>query len=334
MKKDILILAIETSCDETAASVVKNGRQALSNIILSQTIHSQFGGVVPELAGRSHVLNIDGVVRRALNEAGIGAHDLDAVAVTSGAGLVGALLVGISFAKALSFALDLPLVEVNHIRAHIAANFIDTDLEPPFISLVISGGHTAVVRVNDYFNFETLGATVDDAAGEAFDKVARVLGLGYPGGVRIDDLSKRGNNNISFMRQKKQEGFNCSYSGLKTAVINYIYKLKQGGGELIIEDVCRSFTRVALDPLIEKSILAAKQNNLNIITLAGGVAANSYLRQNIVSEAAKSNIKVMFPKQIFCTDNAAMVGAQGYYNYINGIGMADLRLNAKPSQRI
>jgi N6-L-threonylcarbamoyladenine synthase len=334
MKKDVLILAIETSCDETAASVVKNGRQVLSNVILSQSIHSLFGGVVPELAGRSHVLNIDGVVRRALDEAGVGVREVDAIAVTSGAGLVGALLVGVSFAKALSFALNIPLVEVNHIRAHIAANFIDTKLEPPFISLVVSGGHTAIVKVNDYFNFETLGATVDDAAGEAFDKVARVLGLQYPGGEKIDKLSKGGKNNISFMRQKKWEGFDFSYSGLKTAVINYIHKLQQSGEKLVIEDICRSFTCAALDPLIEKSIRAAKQNNLSIIALAGGVAANSYLRQNIEAEAAKSNITVMLPKQIFCTDNAAMVGAQGYYNYINGVGTADLKLNAKPSQRI
>ncbi|HEY8423553.1 MAG TPA: tRNA (adenosine(37)-N6)-threonylcarbamoyltransferase complex transferase subunit TsaD [Clostridia bacterium] len=333
--KDIIILGIETSCDETSAAVVKNGREVLSNVISSQIeIHQRFGGVVPEIASRNHTMAILGVLDQALAQAGISLDDIDAVAVTYGAGLVGALLVGVSAAKALSYMLNKPLIAVNHIRAHIAANYLDdSDLVPPFLCAVVSGGHTELVDIKDYMHYEVLGSTLDDAAGEAFDKVARVLGLGYPGGPKIDKLAKQGKNNIDFFKTAKMisDDYNFSYSGLKTAVVNYIHNARQRGEEINIPDICASFTYYALEPIVQKAFDAARKLGYENIALAGGVAANSYLRERFDEMGKKYDINVYVPKLSLCTDNAAMVAAMGYYNYINKSGIADLTLNAVPS---
>lgn len=344
--KDIITLGIETSCDETAAAVVKNGRTVLSNIIYSQAEHIAFGGVVPELAGRAHITMIDKIVAEALRAAAVSPAQLSAVAVASGAGLAGALLVGVSFAKGLAYNYNLPLVEVNHIQSHIAANYIDTDLRPPFLSLVVSGGHTAVVLVSDYTKFEVIASTIDDAVGEAFDKIGRYMGLEYPSGAKIDAMARKGEACIRFTkyRPNKTADF-ISYSGLKTAVINYINTEKQrgtsrvtaaegGSDSLNIPDICASFTRAALDPLIEKTISAALRHNQKTIALAGGVAANSYLRQNLTAKGHEAGITVLCPPLVLCTDNAAMTAAQGYFNFIGKKGIADLYLNAKPSMKI
>ncbi|HEY8418829.1 MAG TPA: tRNA (adenosine(37)-N6)-threonylcarbamoyltransferase complex transferase subunit TsaD [Clostridia bacterium] len=332
--KDIFILAIETSCDETSAAVVKNGREVLSNIISSQIeIHQRFGGVVPEIASRNHTMAIVNVIDQALKQADIVLDDIDAVAVTYGAGLVGALLVGVSAAKALSYMLNKPLIAVNHIRAHIAANYLESDLEPPFLGAVVSGGHTELVDIKDYTHYEILGSTLDDAAGEAFDKVARVLGLGYPGGPKIDKLAKEGKHSIEFFKTAKMisDEYAFSYSGLKTAVVNYIHNAKQRGEEINIPDICASFTYYALEPIVQKAFDAAKKLGYQNIALAGGVAANSYLRQRFEEMGTKHGIKVYIPKLEYCTDNAAMVASMGYYNYINNVGISDLTLNAVPS---
>jgi N6-L-threonylcarbamoyladenine synthase len=332
--KDILILGIETSCDETSAAVVKNGREVLSNIISSQIeIHQRFGGVVPEIASRNHTMAIVNVIDQAINQANITPDDIDAVAVTYGAGLVGALLVGVSAAKALSYMLNKPLIAVNHIRAHIAANYLESDLKPPFLGAVVSGGHTELVDIKDYSNYDILGSTLDDAAGEAFDKVARVLGLGYPGGPKIDKLAQEGKRNIEFFKTAKMisDDYAFSYSGLKTAVVNYIHNAKQRGEEASIHDICASFTYYALEPIVQKAFDAAQKLGYKNIALAGGVAANSYLRHRFEERGKKLGIKVYIPKLEYCTDNAAMVASMGYYNFINKIGIADLTLNAVPS---
>ena len=333
--KDITILAVESSCDETAAAVVKNGREVLSSVIFSQIeIHQKFGGVVPEVASRNHTLKINGVVESALQKAGKDFKDIDAIAVTYGAGLSGALLVGVSYAKAAAYSLNIPLIAVNHIKGHIAANYIAyKELEPPFICLVVSGGHTAILEIKSYTEQKCLGSTVDDAAGEAFDKVARVLGLSYPGGPNVERLAKTGKANIDFPKSNL-DGYNFSYSGLKTAVINYIHNKEQKGEDLNAADICASFQSAAVDILIEKSIKACKNYGYNTLCIAGGVSANSYLRETAAVCCGKNNIKLCVPPLIMCTDNAAMIGAEGYYNYINGKGLADLSLNAVPNLKL
>jgi len=329
--KDILILGIESSCDETAAAVVKNGREILSNVINTQIdVHKKFGGVVPEVASRCHIEVIDAVIDEALQKADVTFDDIDAIAVTYGPGLIGALLVGVSTAKALAFALKKPLVPVHHIKGHIMANFVaHKDLEPPFVCLVASGGHSHIVAVNDYTEFEILGQTRDDAAGEAFDKVARVLGLGYPGGPLIDKLAKEGDKDaIVFPRvQMGDNPLDFSFSGVKTAVINYLHKLEQNGEEYNKADVAASFQNAVTDVLCEHTISAAKMKNMNTITIAGGVAANSALREKMTVLAQKEGIRVLYPEPVLCTDNAVMIACAGYYGYIKG-ETAGMDLNA------
>ena len=331
---DKLILGIESSCDETAASVVRGGREILSNVINTQIdFHKKYGGVVPEIASRKHIESIDAVVEEAVKTAGITFSDLDAIAVTYGPGLVGALLVGVSFAKGLAYALKKPLVPVHHIKGHIMANFLaHPDLKPPFICLVASGGHSHIVKVSGYTDFEILGRTRDDAAGEAFDKIARVIGLGYPGGPLIDKLAKEGDKNaFKFPRVRMDKtSLDFSFSGVKTAVINCLHKLDQQGIEYNKADVAASFQDAVTDVLCEHTIEAAKQNNMNTIALAGGVASNSDLRAKMKSMAEKNGISVLFPPPILCTDNGAMIASAGYYAYLNG-DFADLDLNATPS---
>lgn len=336
-KSNIYVLGIESSCDETSMSVIRNGREVLSNVISSQIeIHKRFGGVVPEVASRNHIEAIDNVLKEALEQAHVELSQIDAIAVTYGAGLIGALMVGVSFAKSLAYALDIPLVKVNHIKGHIAANYIaHTELEPPFIGLIVSGGHTAIVRVDDYLHQTYIGSTLDDAIGESYDKVARVLGLEYPGGPKIDKLAKEGNNNISFITHDVlKKSYDISYSGLKTAVINYVHKLTQVGKELNIPDICCSFQSQAVDPLVDKAIRACKNYNMRKICVAGGVAANSYLRQRMQDEGAKNHIDVFVPPIRLCTDNAAMIACMGYYNLINNEGISDLDLSVCPNLKI
>ena len=332
--EDILILGIESSCDETAAAVVKNGREILSNVINTQIdVHKKFGGVVPEVASRCHIEVIDAVIDEALKKANVTFEDIDAIAVTYGPGLIGALLVGVSTAKALAFALKKPLVPVHHIKGHIMANFVaHKELEPPFVCLVASGGHSHIVAVNDYTEFEILGQTRDDAAGEAFDKVARVLGLGYPGGPLIDRLAKEGDKDaIAFPRvQMGDNPLDVSFSGVKTAVINYLHKLEQNGEEYNKADVAASFQNAVTDVLCEHTIAAAKMKNMNTITIAGGVAANSALREKMTVLAQKEGIRVLYPEPVLCTDNAVMIACAGYYGYIKG-ETAGMDLNAVAS---
>lgn len=329
-KKDVLILGIETSCDETSIAVVKNGRFVLSNVISSQIdIHTRFGGVVPEVASRNHVEAISNVLNVALKEAGIKLDDIDAVAVTYGAGLIGALMVGVSFAKSLAYALNKPLIAVNHIKGHMCANYIEhTNLVPPFIGLIVSGGHTAIVEVKDYINFNLIGATQDDAIGEAYDKVARVLGLPYPGGPKIDKCAELGKPNIVFIKDNLKNTFNFSFSGLKTAVINYINSLNQKKKEIPINDISASFQSQAVDGLIEKVLRACKKYNYNKLCVAGGVSANSYLRNNLIKKGKEQGIDVFVPSLKLCTDNAGMIASMGYFNLINGVGISDLDLDA------
>lgn len=320
--KELKILAIETSCDETSVAVIKNGREIMSNIISSQiSTHRIFGGVVPEIASRMHLENINLIIKQALEEAGIGFDDIDVVACTKGPGLIGALLVGISSAKAISFALDIPLVGVNHMEGHICANYlVHKDLEPPFIGLIVSGGHTYLVEVNSYTDFEIIGRTRDDAAGESFDKIARALGLAYPGGPEIDAQAKKGNSKaIDFPRviiDKKTYDF--SFSGLKTAVLNYINNQKQKHIEINIPDVCASFQQAVLDVLIEKSFRLLKEKKMDKFVISGGVAANSKLIEMAEEKGKENNIKVYYPSKILSTDNAAMIGCAAYYDYVNG----------------
>ncbi len=335
--KDIHILAIESSCDETAASVVRNGREVLSNIISSQIdIHTLYGGVVPEIASRKHTERINQVISQALTEAGMKLRDMDGIAVTYGPGLVGALLVGVAEAKAISFATGIPLIGVHHIEGHICANYIENkDLEPPFISLVVSGGHTHLVKVADYGVYEILGRTRDDAAGEAFDKVARAIGLGYPGGPKIDKVAKEGDPlAIDFPRAKVRDGeYDFSFSGLKSAVLNYLNSEKMAGREISVPDVAASFQKAVTDVLTEHSINALKAGGYKKFALAGGVASNSALRASMKEACDKEGITLYCPSPIFCTDNAAMIGVAGYYEYIKG-DFADLSLNAVPNLRL
>ncbi len=334
---DKLILGIESSCDETAAAVVKGGREVLSNVINTQIdLHKKYGGVVPEIASRKHIENIDAVVEEALTSAGVTIEDIDAVAVTYGPGLVGALLVGVSFAKAYAYAAKKPLIPVHHIKGHIMANFIaHKNLKPPFVCLVASGGHSHIVLVEDYTSFKILGRTRDDAAGEAFDKIARVLGLGYPGGPLIDKLAKEGNPEaIKFPRVRiDKDSLDFSFSGVKTSVINYLHKAEQQGVEINKADVAASFQDAVCDALVEHTIEAAKKTDSKIITIAGGVAANSALREKMTATAKKCGIEVLFPPPVLCTDNAAMIACAGYYSFLEG-KTAELDLNAIPSLSI
>ena len=366
-KNTVTVLAIETSCDETAVSIVRNGTIVLSDILYSQIdTHSVFGGVVPEIASRAHAEKILPLIDASLKEAKLTFSDIDALAVTYTPGLVGALLVGVSAAKALSFAYNIPLIKVNHIEGHICANFLSGNvlLKPPFCAVVVSGGHTAIYNVTDYTTYNYIGGTTDDAIGEAFDKVARFLNLPYPGGPQIDKLAQKGQANISFFKNQKtvSPDFKLSYSGLKTAVINYIHNFNQrfchgdGGiakikayknpskvacknfgntsvpvtksAEINMSDLCASFTATACDLLIETVISAAKKHNLNTIALAGGVAANTYLRTNLPKTAEKHNISVVIPPLRFCTDNAAMIASRAYFAIKKGQDLAGLDLNA------
>lgn len=337
-KTDLAVLGIESSCDETAAAIVRNGREILSNVILSQVdIHKIFGGVVPEVASRNHTLAFPGVVAEALSQAKMKPEDIDAIAVTYGAGLAGALIVGISAAKALAYAWNKPLIKVNHLEGHISANYPEhPDLVPPFLSVVASGGHTGLIWVEDYCSYVQMGGTTDDAIGEAFDKVARLLGLGYPGGPVIDKLAKQGKPTISFYKTEKHSNdrHSLSYSGLKTAVVNYVHNLKQRGEELPIEDICASFTHSAVDILVETAIDCALEKQTNKIVLAGGVASNSYLRNKLEIEANKRGLKTIYPSPLLCTDNAAMIASRAYYSILNGKDLSGLDLNAVSNLRI
>lgn len=328
--KTPVILGIESSCDETAAAIVRGGRKILSSKIMSScSEHVRFGGVVPEIASRAHTEAVSEVVERAVSAAGIKLKNIDAVAVTYGAGLLGALLVGVSYAKALAYSLSVPLVPVSHIRGHLAAAYlVDAKLKPPFVSVLASGGHTAVIRVDDYDDFHVLGSTLDDAVGEAFDKVARVLGLPYPGGPNVEKLALGGENVVPMPRMLKGEGgYNFSYSGLKTAVINYVHKAEQRGEKVNVADVACSFQHAATDILADKAIEACREYGLKTVTIGGGVAANGYLRGLLAEKCASESIKLVLPPKILCTDNAAMIAAEGYIQYKKG-NFAGLDLNA------
>lgn len=336
-KKDILILAIESSCDETAASVVKNGREVLSNIIYSQIeLHTMYGGVVPEIASRKHIEKINQVIEQALTDAGVGLKDITAIAVTYGPGLVGALLVGVSAAKAISFASGIPLVGVHHIEGHISANYIENrDLEPPFICLVVSGGHSHLVVVKDYGEYDIIGRTRDDAAGEAFDKVARAIGLGYPGGPKIDRVSREGNPEaIHFPRAKVEKSvYDFSFSGLKSAVLNYLNSCEMKGETVNTADVAASFQKAVIDVLVEHSMEAVKEYGFHKFAIAGGVASNSALREAFEKACQEAGVIFYHPSPIFCTDNAAMIGTAGYYEYQKGVRHG-FDLNAVPNLKL
>ncbi|MBR4669578.1 MAG: tRNA (adenosine(37)-N6)-threonylcarbamoyltransferase complex transferase subunit TsaD [Butyrivibrio sp.] len=331
---DVTILAIESSCDETAAAVVRNGREVLSNIISSQiALHTIYGGVVPEIASRKHVEKMNGCVRAALSEAGLTLDDIDAVAVTYGPGLVGALLVGVSEAKAISFATGKPLIGVHHIEGHISANFIENkELKPPFMCLVVSGGHSHLVVVKDYGEYEIVGQTRDDAAGEAFDKVARAIGLGYPGGPKIDAAAKKGNPEAFTFPQAKiaDAEYDFSFSGLKSAVLNYINQAKMQGQELDPNDVAASFQKAVVEVLVGHAIRACKEYKINSLAIAGGVASNTALRELMEKECKAEGISFYKPSPVLCTDNAAMIGAAAYYEYKKGKKFG-LDLNAVPN---
>lgn len=336
-KEDVLILAIESSCDETAAAVVKNGREVLSNMINTQiAIHTEYGGVVPEIASRKHIENINPVIKKALEDAGVTLDDIDAIGVTYGPGLVGALLVGVAEAKAIAFAKNKPLVGVHHIEGHISANYVENkELEPPFVALVVSGGHTHLVKVNDYGEYEIVGRTRDDAAGEAFDKVARAIGLGYPGGPKIDKLAKEGNPDaIEFPRAHVDDApYDFSFSGIKSAVLNYINSANMQGKEINHADVAASFQKAVVDALVSRAVRLAKECGMDKLAIAGGVASNSALRVAVQEESAKNNIKFYSPSPVLCTDNAAMIGAAAYYEYIKGVRHG-YDLNAVPNLKL
>ena len=336
-KDDVLILAIESSCDETAAAVVKNGREVLSNVINTQiAIHTEYGGVVPEIASRKHIENINPVIRKALEDAGVTLDDIDAIGVTYGPGLVGALLVGVAEAKAIAFAKNKPLVGVHHIEGHISANYVENkELEPPFVALVVSGGHTHLVKVNDYGEYEIVGRTRDDAAGEAFDKGGRGIGLGYPGGPKIDKLAKEGNPDaIEFPRAHVDDApYDFSFSGIKSAVLNYINSANMQGKEINRADVAASFQKAVVDALVSRAVRLAKECGMDKLAIAGGVASNSALRAAVQEECTKNNIRFYSPSPILCTDNAAMIGAAAYYEYIKGVRHG-YDLNAIPNLKL
>ena len=336
-KEDVVILAIESSCDETAASVVRNGREVLSNIISSQIeLHTLYGGVVPEIASRKHTERINQVIGEALQSAGMTLGEMDAIAVTYGPGLVGALLVGVSAAKAISFASGIPLIGVHHIEGHISANYIENkDLEPPFVCLVVSGGHSHLVRVTDYGEYEILGRTRDDAAGEAFDKVARAIGLGYPGGPKVDKVSKEGNPEaIPFPRAKVADAvYDFSFSGLKSAVLNYLNSCEMKGIEICQADVAASFQKAVVDVLVGHSMQAVEEGSINKFAIAGGVASNSALRSALEKECALRNIEFYHPSPVLCTDNAAVIGGAAYYEYRKGVRHG-YDLNAVPNLKL
>lgn len=337
MEKDIYILGIESSCDETAAAVIKNGREVCSNIIFSQIeLHKLYGGVVPEIASRKHIEKINQVIKEALSKASMELEDVDAIAVTYGPGLVGALLVGVAEAKAIAYAANKPLVGVHHIEGHIAANYIENpDLEPPFMCLVVSGGHTHLVKVLDYDKFEIIGKTRDDAAGEAFDKVARAIGLGYPGGPKIDKLAREGDKEaIVFPRAKVEDNaFDFSFSGLKSSVLNYLNQCEMKQIEVNPADVAASFQYAVIDVLTSHAISAVKEMGMDKLAIAGGVASNSSLRESLQQACDKEGIRFYHPSPIFCTDNAAMIGVAGYYAFQNGV-CHGLDLNAVPNLKI
>ena len=336
-QKDVLILAIESSCDETAAAVVKNGRIVLSNVISSQiALHTLYGGVVPEIASRKHIEKINQVIEAALSEAEVTLSDIDAIGVTYGPGLVGALLVGVAEAKAIAYAAKKPLVGVHHIEGHIAANFIEhSDLKPPFLSLVVSGGHTHLVRVKDYGKFDIIGRTRDDAAGEAFDKVARAIGLGYPGGPKIDKASKEGNPEaIVFPRAHVEDApYDFSFSGVKSAVLNHINGCRMKGEEYSQADIAASFQKAVTDVLVSNAMHAVAEFRADKFAIAGGVASNSALRQALRSACEKRGVKLYCPSPVYCTDNAAMIGVAAYYEYIAGTRHG-WDLNAVPNLKL
>lgn len=336
-KKDVLILAIESSCDETAASVVKNGREVLSNVISSQIeLHKLYGGVVPEIASRKHIEKINQVIEEALAEANVTLDDLDAIGVTYGPGLVGALLVGVAEAKAIAYAKGLPLVGVHHIEGHISANYIENkELEPPFICLVVSGGHTHLVCVKDYGEYEILGRTRDDAAGEAFDKVARAIDLGYPGGPKIEKLSKEGNAEaIVFPKARISDAqYDFSFSGVKSAVLNYINGCRMKGEEYNRADIAASFQKAVTDVLVDNAMKAVKEHGLNKFAIAGGVASNGTLREAMREACEKQGVEFYHPSPIYCTDNAAMIGVAAYYEYLSGTRHG-WDLNAVPNLKL
>jgi len=336
MKDDVLILAIESSCDETSAAVLKNGREVLSNIISTQIdIHKKFGGVVPEVASRHHVENISIVIDEALEKAGITFDDLSAIAVTNGPGLVGALLIGLSTAKALAYAKKLPIIGVNHIEGHICANYIENkDLEPPFVCLVASGGHSHIVNVVDYGKYEILGRTRDDAAGEAFDKIARAIGLGYPGGPLVDKLAKEGNGRaIDFPRAYLEGTYDFSFSGIKSSVLNYLNSAKMKDEPINAADIAASFQESVVAVLSDKLVSAALEKKSKYAALAGGVASNSRLREVLKEKGESKGLKVVYPSPVLCTDNAAMIGCAAYYQYLRG-EVSDYTLNAIPNLSI
>ena len=334
IKEDAVILSIETSCDETAVAIIKNGREILADIIISSaTEHVKFGGVVPEIASRAHTTAILTATVRALEEAKLTKDDIDAIAVTEGAGLMGALLVGVSFAKALAYAWEKPLVPVSHIRGHIGASYLaDKNLQPPFITILASGGHTAIVEVKNYYEINVLGSTIDDAVGEAFDKVARVLGLNYPGGPNVERLAREGENNVKLPKMLANNygggEYDFSYSGLKTAVINYVQNRKDRGEEINKADVANSFQHSAIDVLIDKAFMAIDKTGYKTLTLSGGVAANGYFRSEVERRGKMKGLNLVIPEKRYCTDNGAMIGAEGYLQYLKG-NFADLSLNAK-----
>lgn len=336
-KKDTLILAIESSCDETAAAVVKNGREVRSNIISSQiALHTLYGGVVPEIASRKHIEKINQVIEAALAEAEVTLEEIHAVGVTYGPGLVGALLVGVAEAKAIAYAAKKPLIGVHHIEGHIAANYIEhPELEPPFLSLVVSGGHTHLVRVKDYGSFDIIGRTRDDAAGEAFDKVARAIGLGYPGGPKIDKVSKEGDPDaVIFPRAHMEDApYDFSFSGLKSAVLNYINGCRMKGIEYDQADVAASFQKAVTDVLVENAMHAVEEFKADRFAIAGGVASNSALRATMKTACEERGIRLYYPSPVYCTDNAAMIGAAAYYEYINGTRHG-WDLNAVPNLKL
>ena len=337
MNEDVLILAIESSCDETAAAVVKNGRTVLSNVISSQiSTHTIYGGGGPEIASREHIKAVNYVIRRALAEAGVGLPEITAVGVTYGPGLVGALLVGVAEAKALAYAAKKPLIGVHHIEGHVSANFIEhPDLEPPFVCLIVSGGHTHLVIVKDYGKFEILGRTRDDAAGEAFDKVARAVGLGYPGGPKVDRTAREGNPHAIEFPRGKVDGspYDFSFSGLKSAVLNHINHAKMTGEEIHVPDLVASFQNSVVDSLVSRTVMAAKEYGYGQVAIAGGVASNTALRAAMEQACNKAGIRCCYPSPVLCTDNAAMIGAAAYYEYCNG-NIAGWDLNAVPNLKL